>query len=116
MVSAVIEAMIEEMIEGVVVDMIAIVEMAVDMIAIVEEEVDMNHLVIVDMVVAEMIVAAMNVGMIAEVDTTEKGGRLNAMVMMPQGRDQSYNCKNVQPPSNLLPQLPVLPFLVEQNL
>ena len=120
MVSVVIEAMIEE-ITVVEVVLIAIAEMEEVLIAIAEMEAVM--IVIVEMVAVMIVIAEMEeditgetaVVMIAEVDITVIEDLQNVMVMIPQRRDQGYNCKNVLLPWNPHPHLPVLLFLVAQN-
>ena len=130
MVSVVIEAMIEEItvVEVVLIAiaemeevLIAIAEMEAVMIAIAEMEAVM--IVIVEMVAVMIVIAEMEeditgetaVVMIAEVDITVIEDLQNVMVMIPQRRDQGYNCKNVLLPWNPHPHLPVLLFLVAQN-
>merc|ERR1711879_598350 len=100
MVSVVIEAMIEE-----------ITEMVAVMIVIAEMEEDITGETIVVVMIAETIVVVM----IAEVDIIVIEDLQNVMVMIPQRRDQGYNCKNVLLPWNPHPHLPVLLFLVAQN-
>merc|ERR1712066_360090 len=113
MVSVVIEAMIEE-ITVVEVVLIAIAEMEEGMIAIAEMEEDITGETAVVMI-AETIVVVMIAEMIVEVDITVIEDLQNVMVMIPQRRDQGYNCKNVLLPWNPHPHLPVLLFLVAQN-
>merc|ERR1712066_1072244 len=123
MVSVVIEAMIEEIteMEAVMIAiaemeavMIVIVEMVAVMIVTAEMEEDITGETVVVMI-AETIVVVMIAEMIVEVDITVIEDLQNVMVMIPQRRDQGYNCKNVQLPWNPHPHLPVLLFLVAQN-
>merc|ERR1712066_715 len=134
MVSVVIEAMIEEItvVEVVLIAiaemeevLIAIAEMEAVMIAIAEMEAVM--IVIVEMVAVMIVIAEMEeditgetavvmiAEMIVEVDITVIEDLQNVMVMIPQRRDQGYNCKNALLPWNPHPHLPVLLFLVAQN-
>merc|ERR1712066_1144151 len=123
MVSVVIEAMIEEItvVEAVLIAiaemeavMIVIVEMVAVMIVIAEMEEDITGETAVVMI-AETIVVVMIAEMIVEVDITVIEDLQNVMVMIPQRRDQGYNCKNALLPWNPHPHLPVLLFLVAQN-
>merc|ERR1711879_411503 len=91
--------------------MIAIAEMEAVMIVIAEMEEDITGETIVVVMIAETIVVVM----IAEVDIIVIEDLQNVMVMIPQRRDQGYNCKNVLLPWNPHPHLPVLLFLVAQN-
>merc|ERR1719433_973884 len=112
MVSVVIEAMIEE-ITVVEVVLIVIVEMVGVMIVIAEMEEDITGETAVVMI-AETIVVVMIAEMIEE-DIAVIEDLQNVMVMIPQRRDQGYNCKNVLLPWNPHLHLPVLLFLVAQN-
>merc|ERR1719195_165514 len=94
--------------------MIAIAEMVAVMIVIVEMEEDITGETAVVMI-AETIVVVMIAEMIVEVDITVIEDLQNVMVMIPQRRDQGYNCKNALLPWNPHPHLPVLLFLVAQN-
>ena len=110
MVSVVIEAMIEE-ITVVEVVLIAIADMEEVLIAIAEmegvmiaiAEIEAVMIIIVEMVAVMIVIAEMEeditgetaVVMIAEVDITVIEDLQNVMVMIPQRRDQGYNCKNV---------------------
>ena len=58
-------------------------------------------------VITEVMVSVVIEAMIEEITVV--------MVMIPQRRDQGYNCKNVLLPWNPHPHLPVLLFLVAQN-
>merc|ERR1712141_996501 len=98
MVSVVIEAMIEE-ITVVEVVLIVIAEMVAVMIVIAEMEEDITGETAVVMI-AETIVVVMIAEMIVEVDITVIEDLQNVMVMIPQRRDQGYNCKNVLLPWN----------------
>merc|ERR1711981_108933 len=91
-----------------------IVEMVAVMIVIAEMEEDITGETAVVMI-AETIVVVMIAEMIVEVDITVIEDLQNVMVMIPQRRDQGYNCKNVLLPWNPHPHLPVLLFLVAQN-
>merc|ERR1712038_567458 len=118
MVSVVIEAMIEE-ITVVEVVLIAIAEMEEVLIAIAEMEgvmIAIAEMEAVMIVIVEMVaVMVMIAEMVAEADITVIEDLQNVMVMIPQRRDQGYNCKNALLPWNPHPHLPVLLFLVAQN-
>merc|ERR1712223_1915431 len=79
--------------------MIVIVEMVAVMIVIAEMEEDITGEMAVVMI-AETIVVVMIAEMIAEADITVIEDLQNVMVMIPQRRDQGYNCKNALLPWN----------------